>query len=181
MQDMPAVRVEAPDDIESIRRVTVNAFSQSSLGYHGEAELIDELRSTCESMLSLVACRNHELIGHVLFTPVTLVSSENAIEGMGLAPLSVDPACQKTGVGKRLIEFGLGILRAGGCRFVVVLGHPSYYRQHGFEPAENCGLTHGFDGIPQTLFAVHRPDLAIPIPRGRVYYQPPFGLQHTET
>ncbi len=54
--------------------------------------------------------------------------------------MAVAPEFQKQGIGARMISQGLKLCRAGGCRAVVVLGHPSYYPRFGFQPSQPFGI-----------------------------------------
>lgn len=50
-----------------------------------EADLVDKLGVSCKDYLSFVAIEGGVVVGHILFTPVT-VDGDTA-KGMGLAPL----------------------------------------------------------------------------------------------
>jgi putative acetyltransferase len=170
-----------PDAIEyrdAIRRITVEAFSSSELGHNGEAELIDLLRSRCKQMLSLVALRG-EPVGHILFTPVSIHSGHGQLQGMGLGPLSVLPNYQGQGIGSQLIVSGLDRLRARDIPFIAVVGHPDYYTRFGFEPASEFGITHGFQGLPQSLLFIYPVDHTKlrSLNTGTALYRPEFGTQ----
>jgi predicted N-acetyltransferase YhbS len=47
------------------------------------------LRKSCNGILSLVAISNNKVIGHIMFSPVTIETQSGVIEGMGLAPMAV--------------------------------------------------------------------------------------------
>jgi putative acetyltransferase len=47
---------------------------------------------------------------------------------------------------------GLAKLRAAGCLFVIVLGHPHYYPRFGFQPASLHGLVSRWEGVPDEAF-----------------------------
>ena len=49
-----------------------------------------------------------------------------------LAPLAVDPAVQRQGVGTALVQEGVRRLTDLGFAKLFVLGDPGYYRRHGF-------------------------------------------------
>lgn len=100
--------------------------------------LLDD--KTAEPMLSLVAEENGKIIGHILFTKVSIKQSSNAISAQILAPLAILPAHQNQGVGSGLIKKGLKQLKDSGVHLVFVLGHPGYYSQCGFSPAGVLGF-----------------------------------------
>src|SRR5262245_48756412 len=119
----------------AIRRVNEQAFGRSA-----EADLVDALRARGRISLSLVAERGGEVVGHILFSPVRVDSARGSIAGLGLAPMSVLPAHQRTGIGSLLVRAGLDECRRADHGWVVVLGHPEYYPRFGFVPARRHGL-----------------------------------------
>ena len=144
---MIAIRAEAPADIEQVRKVNESAFAQPN-----EADIVDQLRQGCDALLSLVALRDEQVVGHILFSPATIEARQGAVAGMGLAPMAVLPDYQRQGIGSELVEVGLGILRERACPFVIVLGHPEYYPRFGFEPASRAGVTCQWPGVPAEAF-----------------------------
>ena len=143
------IRFERPEDIDEVRLLNTKAFGQPI-----EGRIVDKLRKSCKRILSLVAISNNEIIGHIMFSPVTIESQEGVIEGMGLAPMAVLPELQNQGIGSKLIEEGLRIIRNTSCPFVVVLGHETYYPRFGFQRASNYGLKSQWEGIPDEAFMV---------------------------
>ncbi len=143
---MLEIRPEQPADIDAVRQLNLEAFAQGP-----EAGIVDRLRENCPEIISLVALEVDQVVGHLLFSPVTIDGNDTLI-GMGLAPMAVLSSHQKKGVGSFLIEAGLDILRAKKCPFVIVLGHAEYYPRFGFEPASKLGLTSQWDGIPDEAF-----------------------------
>ena len=180
---MISIRPETPDDHDAIRRVIVDAFTECDFGHSGEAALVDQLRRTCDDLLALVAADRDTIVGHILFSPVSLRMASGMSYGMGLGPMAVHPDRQQTGIGTALVESGLRQLTADGCSFVVVLGHPTYYSRFGFLPGRECGLFHGFDGIPQDVFLVNILDRNAVQSFGTrtVVYRPEFGPQRNGT
>lgn len=168
------IRLEHPEDHAAVRDVTIAAFAGSELGHHGEAELIERLRTSGATLLSLVAVLNDSVVGHALFSAARLESTSAPTDGMGLAPVSVAPERQRTGVGTALIREGLAQLERDGCKFVVVLGHPDYYARFGFEPAADSGIRCEFPGVGRAFFRIlcFDPDAARP---GIIHYHPEFS------
>jgi HAD superfamily hydrolase (TIGR01509 family) len=131
----PEVRPEGAEDVAGVRAVEEAAF-----GRLAEADLVDLCRARGKVSLSLVAERKGRLVGHVLFTPVSLDPPRPGWQGLGLGPVAVLPEFQKQGIGSRLIERGLELCRQNGIDFVVLLGNPEYYSRFGFIPATEFGL-----------------------------------------
>lgn len=96
---------------------------------------------TARPVLSLLAFDAGTLIGHILFTRVCIADSELSLSCSILAPLAVLPDRQGQGIGTRLGERGLELLKESGCGLVFVLGHPGYYPRFGFQPAGRLGFT----------------------------------------
>ena len=180
---MVLIRPEKPADHDAVRRVIVDAFTDCQFGHNGEADLVDLVRSNCDDLLALVATDRDTIVGHVLFSPVSVRTVSSVRQGMGLAPMAVVPSRQQAGIGTALVESGIKQLIANGCPFVVVLGHPSYYPRFGFQPASQHRLSHGFDGIPQDVFFVNILDQNVvqSIANGTAIYQPEFGPQQDGT
>ena len=118
MADGVRVRPEGAADIATIRALNEAAFATST-----EADLIEALRGHAEPIISLVADDAGTIVGHVLFSPVTLLGHEE-LKLMGLAPMSVLPTYQRGGIGSALVGAGLQRCAELGCDVVVVLGHP---------------------------------------------------------
>jgi putative acetyltransferase len=143
-----AVRDESPADVGAIRDVVLRAFEQPA-----EADLVDALRRAGKATISLVAERDGRVVGHVLFSPVTLAEAPPAPFASGLAPLTVLPAAQRQGVGGALVRAGLARCRAAGHAYVVVLGSPAYYGRFGFVDAARYGLRSEYQ-VPPGVFQV---------------------------
>lgn len=177
---MISIRPESTVDYDSIRAITIEAFTHSDLGHNGEAELAESLRNNCPSTLSLVACDDDVLIGHIMLTPVVITHMSGDILGMGVAPMSVLSSHQRMGVGTALLSSALDRLATIKNPFTVVVGHPNYYPRFGFVSAKQFGISHGFNGMPQELFFVFTdaPDTLCAVRGGNAYYRPEFGPQH---
>lgn len=137
------VRSEREADTAAIRWVNEAAF-----GRPAEADLVDALRSAGAMIDSLVAEEAGVVVGHILFSPATLIShSEPEFPIAALGPMAVLPARQGRGVGSQLVRAGLDVCRAAGYDLVIVLGHLEYYPRFGFQPAPPLGIRweHGAD------------------------------------
>ena len=145
---MLMVRPETPDDHAAVRRVNELAFGQPN-----EADLVDRLRDSRHMILSLVAELDTAVVGHILFTQVSLESPGACWPAVGLGPMAVLPEHQRRGIGARLVHEGLDRCRRAGHLVVFVVGHPTYYPRFGFEPALPRGITCIWD-VPDDVFMV---------------------------
>ena len=120
----------------------VEAVERAAFGGEEEAKLALDLIGdpTARPVISLLAYRGEEPVGHILFTRAVLEGSPRGVSCSILAPLAVAPADQRMGVGGELTREGLRRLAEIDVDLVFVLGHPSYYPRHGFTPAGRQGL-----------------------------------------
>jgi predicted N-acetyltransferase YhbS len=134
------IRISREEDREAIQALHRSAFGAAE-GDEVSA-LADALQDDPTSVprLSLVAEKEGDLLGHVLFTAVWVGDRAGDVPGQILAPLGVIPGAQGQGVGGILVRSGLERLRREGTGLVFVLGHPGYYPRFGFEPAGRLGF-----------------------------------------
>jgi putative acetyltransferase len=146
---MIEVREERQDDIGAIREVNKRAFGQTA-----EAAIVDAVREHCPGLHSLVAVDGGRIVSHILFSPVVIECEGRNVSGMGLAPMSVLPECQRGGIGSELVNTGIDMLRERRCPVVIVLGHSGYYTRFGFERASRYAIRSQWEGIPDGAFMV---------------------------
>lgn len=146
---MIEIREEKKEDYDAVRIVNDRAFGQPE-----EGRIINILRKVCQETLSLVAVSDEKIVGHILFSPVTIDHEDTQVIGMGLAPMAVLPEFQKQGIGSLLVKEGLGRIKETDCPFIIVLGHEHYYPRFGFERASIHGLKAQWDGVPDEAFLV---------------------------
>jgi putative acetyltransferase len=139
------VRPEQQSDHAAVRGVNTAAFETAV-----EADLVDALRVRAQPLVSLVAEQEGAIVGHILFSPASLVGYSN-LRLAGLAPMAVTPAHQRKGIGSALVRAGLDHCRQEGFVAVVVLGHPQYYPRFGFAPAARFGVRSEYD-VPDDVF-----------------------------
>jgi len=141
------VREENSSDVKTIWDINSEAFETDD-----EAKLVNALRDSGCTFISLVAEENNDVIGHILFTPVKL-SSGVQVKILGLAPMAVLTQYQNTGIGSKLVERGLGNCKSHGFDAVVVLGHPDFYPKFGFVPSVEYGIKSEYE-VPDEVFMI---------------------------
>jgi putative acetyltransferase len=128
------VRNEEEKDLVAVHAVNTSAFESPA-----EANLVDALRKQAHPVVSLVAEENKTIVGHIMFSPVSL-SGHLGLKIMGLAPMAVTPTHQNNGIGSVLVRAGLEQCNELGFGAVVVLGHSGYYLRFGFSPSTRFGI-----------------------------------------
>jgi putative acetyltransferase len=135
------IRDFEPGDADGVDAVLRAAFPGTE-----EAQLVTALRQAGANTIDLVAEQAGRIVGMVMFSPAMAQAGDGeTVEGLGLAPVAVDPQLQKSGIGKALIEAGLNQAKANGVPFVIVLGEPLYYVRFGFRPASARGWSWNAD------------------------------------
>ena len=142
------IRDELSSDIEKIWEINIDAF-----GTEDEANLVNELRSSGCTYISLVAETEGKVVGYILFTPVELSGNQNNFKIVGLAPMAVSSQYQNKGIGSKLVKAGLECCKSLGYDAVVVLGHPNYYPKFGFIPSVKLGIKSEYE-VPDEVFMI---------------------------
>lgn len=162
------IRNERPEDQEAIRRVHLDAFDGDL-----EARLVDLLRDRGKTVTSLVAEELEHVVGHILFSPVTIDEASDC-RAVGLAPVGVLPAFQRGGIGSSLIREGLSRCARAGYDLVVLVGAPAYYARFGFQPAKPHGLDNEY-GVNEEFMVLELRKGSLSRANGLVRYAPEFG------
>ncbi|MFB8236814.1 GNAT family N-acetyltransferase [Kitasatospora purpeofusca] len=164
-------RVELPADLPAVHELTVAAFGRPS-----EADLVEALRADEAWIdgLSIVATTPAEAapVGHVLLTRAFIGDTP----ALAMAPVSVHPDHQRSGAGSALVRAGLDAARARGERFVILLGHPSYYPRFGFGRASEHGITLTIDAPDEAWMALGLDPARHPLPSGTARWAAAFGI-----
>ena len=140
------VRKETQSDVGAITYITKAAFKNHPYSNNTEQFIINALRAANALTVSLVAELEGKLVGHIACSPVTF--SDGNENWYGLGPISVQPDYQKQGIGTKLVNEGLNLLKDLGAEGCVLVGEPNYYERFGFKSPN--GLIH--EGVPQENF-----------------------------
>ena len=119
-------------DYEDIIKINRDAFEN-----YGEEEIVAIVTGllgdeTAKPVVSLIAFLDGKPVGHILFTKTKIDNDKNNLSSYILAPMGVIKECQKLGIGGKLINEGVRILKELKVDIIFVLGHQDFYPRHGF-------------------------------------------------
>jgi putative acetyltransferase len=127
MSEKWIIRTESNADYDSIDRVIVAASGEPET-----PELVRNLRSDGDALLSLVAETESHIVGHIMMSRILIENVTAYVDAVALAPLMLDPGYQNQGIGSLLTRDALERCRELGESIILVLGHPTYYPRFGF-------------------------------------------------
>jgi putative acetyltransferase len=142
------IRMEKTNDHSAVREVDLRAFPSDV-----EASLVEKLRNY-GNIISMVALVDGKVVGHIIFSPLTIENGKESFPELILAPIAVLPEYQNQGIGSQLIEKGIIECRNQGHSIIILVGHPEYYPRFGFKSAEKNGIQHPFK-VPEDVFMVY--------------------------
>lgn len=163
------IRPETTEDRADIWNV-----NQAAFGGDDEANLVDVLRDDGFVEVSLVAELDDQIVGHILFSRLPIITNSGVVEALSLAPMAVLPSHQQQGIGSKLVEAGLEACRKQGHKIAVVLGHPEFYPRFGFSAKIAQHLESPFGG-GEAWMAMELVTGAMEGVVGKVEYPTPFG------
>jgi len=155
------IRPETPSDRAAVHAVVASAFGQPD-----EADLVEQLQADGDVVVSLVAEAGGDIVGHIL-----LSAMRAPFRALGLAPVSVIPARQGTGVGSALIGEAIRLAREAGYAAIFVLGDQAYYGRFGFDVDAARGFTSPYAGDHFAVLALE----PLSVTTGAVDYAPAFA------
>ena len=162
------IRSENEADSSEIHQIITSAFLNDPMSDGREAQIVALMRRDSALTLSLVAEIDGEVVGHISFSKVTINGEFN--DWYGLAPVSVVPSHQHKGLGSKLINKGLMLLKSLGGKGCVVLGEPEYYQRFNFKFIPQLIL----EGVPPKYFMTLL--FEGKVPSGHVKYHSAFGV-----
>lgn len=170
------IKKEVAKDRDIVYNLIKNAFKSAEHSDGDEQNLVNRLRNSDNYIpeLSLVAVDNENIVGHIMFTKISIVDDNKSNESLCLAPLSILPSYQGQGIGSKLITEGLNIAKNLGYKSVVVLGSEKYYPRFGFEEAAKFGIKAPFEVPSENFMAIELEKNSLKKVSGTVIYAKEF-------
>ena len=120
------IREAQESDLEEVFNLIHSAF-----GNRAESDLVKQLISDGDVLINLVVESSDTIIGNVVVSKITMEPDIGLFCG-GVAPVSVVPDQQSSGVGSKLMTAAINESKKMGIDALFLLGDPNYYKRFGF-------------------------------------------------
>jgi len=120
------IREAQESDLEEVFNLIHSAF-----GNRAESDLVKQLISDGDVLINLLVESSNIIIGNVVVSKITMEPDLGLFCG-GVAPVSVLPDQQSSGVGSRLMTAAINESKKMGIDALFLLGDPNYYKRFGF-------------------------------------------------
>lgn len=170
------IKQETSTDYRAVESLIKSAFEYAEYTDHDEHNLVARLRVTDAFIpeLSLIAVLGNDIVGHILFTKITIHNEKEKYPSFALAPVAVLPNNQGKGIGSKLILEGINRAKSLGFGSVIVLGHKDYYPRFGFISTSKYGLKAPFEVLDEAFMALELKSGALDRVTGTVEYAKEF-------
>lgn len=139
------VRQIAKADYSTVYQLIKTAFETAEHRDGDEQDFAVNLRKGDNYIpeLDLVAERDGELLGHIMFTKTYVTQPDGSrYNTLMVAPLSVLLEYRNLGVGSALMKEGFRIAQAMGYQSAFLIGDPNYYQRFGYKLTHLYGINH---------------------------------------
>ena len=120
------IRETRESDLEEVFNLIHAAF-----GNRAESDLVKQLISDGDVLINLLVESSDTIIGNVVVSKITMEPDIGLFCG-GVAPVSVVPDQQSSGVGSKLMTAAINESKKMGMDALFLLGDPNYYKRFGF-------------------------------------------------
>ncbi|WP_106767880.1 GNAT family N-acetyltransferase [Paenibacillus faecalis] len=146
------IRTEQVQDYVQVKQMLIKAFQSEA-----ESRLVEHIRSSPDFIpqWSIVSETDGIITGHIMLSLGEVIDDNRSYRVACLAPLAVDPAYQRKGIGGELIREALRRCPQFDIPFVFLIGHPSYYPRFGFVTAAHYGFQLKQFEVPAEVFMVY--------------------------
>lgn len=137
------IRRETPQDYHETEEMTRRSF----YNLHGpgcdEHLLVHKLRTHKDYLpeCSRVAVVDGKIAGTIMYFKCVIHGQKEDVTIASFGPLCVDHKYKNCGIGRKLLEATLPLVKDAGFPGVVIFGEPYYYPKFGFKRGRDLGLT----------------------------------------
>lgn len=132
------IRNETPEDFRPVEEMIKRAFWNLSVPGCNEHYFAHQVRQSEDFIpeLDFVLEEDGRIIGHILYVEAKLTATDGTEKKiLSFGPFTIEPAYQRKGYGRKLLEHSFSAARAMGYTAVVIWGNPENYACYGFK---NC-------------------------------------------
>ncbi|ALX89472.1 GNAT family N-acetyltransferase [Lacticaseibacillus paracasei] len=137
------IRPEQPSDYRQVETIHRNAFWNLYVPGADEHYLAHIIRDHADFVpeLALMLERNAQVIGNIMYTKAKLID-EAVVEKtiLTFGPVAIDPAFQRQGFGKQLMEVSMKRAVELGYDTIVIFGDPDNYVERGFKSCQKFNV-----------------------------------------
>ncbi len=120
------IRETKESDLEEVFNLIYSAFGNQS-----ESDLVRQLIKDEDLLFNLVFESSNVILGNVVVSKITMEPDADLLCG-GVAPLSVLPKNQSTGIGSQLMRAAITKSKELNIDALFLLGDPNYYKRFDF-------------------------------------------------
>lgn len=163
------IRKERIEDYYETEAMTRRSFyNVYNLGCD-EHLLVHKLRTHRDYLpeCSRVAVVDGEIAGTIMYFKAVIHTGDEDIEIASFGPLCVDHKYKNMGIGRRLLEETIPLVKEAGFRGIVIFGEPYYYPRLGFKRCREFGLTNMEGNAPDPFMGLELIEGGLHIAGGR--------------
>ncbi|ORX46848.1 acyl-CoA N-acyltransferase [Piromyces finnis] len=137
------IREEKPEDYfeteEMVRRSFYNVYNPGCT----EHLLVHIMRKHEDFLpeLSKIALVDGKVAGLIMYYKSYIQTNDKTLTIASFGPLCVDHKYKNMGIGSRLLNETIPLVKEAGFRGIMIFGEPNYYPKFGFKSAREFGLT----------------------------------------
>ena len=166
---MLEIRKETEADYYETEAVARRAFYNRHRPGCDEHLLVHKMRHHEDYLpeFSRIAVEDGCVVGVIMYAKSWIIYEDKTIEIVTFGPLCADHKAKNRGIGKRLLEETIPLVKAAGYPAIVMFGEPYYYPKRGFKWGGEYGLTDMEGNAWDAFLAMELIPGALNLPGGR--------------
>lgn len=136
------IRNEKAEDYRTVEEMIKRTFWNLSVPGCNEHYFAHKVRESEDYIpeLDFVLEEDGKIIGHILYVKAKLIAADGTEKDiLSFGPFTIEPAYQRKGYGRKLLEHSFEAAKGMGYTAVVIFGNPENYVCYGFK---NCKRYH---------------------------------------